>query len=154
MGFIIQIGIFGGLLLLALITGSTVERRHFRSLNKREDELSGMHVTNFKRPTGAIDTSRNAEVVIGQTVTATDYLKSFLAGIRKIFGGELRSYETLMERSQREATLRMLEEARDKGYNAVCNVRLQFADIGSLAGNKGMVTVEVFAFGTAYRIKN
>ena len=45
----------------------------------------------------------------------------------------MKSFQTLLTRARREATLQLLELARDNGYNAVCNIRLDMADIGSMA---------------------
>ena len=150
---LLQAGIPAFLILLAWFTGRAVERRHFSDLRKREHEFADMVLSDLKTFPNGADPNRSSELVAGQAVIATDYLKTFLAGIRKVFGGELRSYETLMDRSRREATLRMLAQARQKGYNAVCNIRLGFADIGGMAGTKGSVMVEVFAYGTAYCTK-
>lgn len=137
-------------LILAWITGRTAERRHLRSLDRREQALKDMLVTDIKTFPGGADPRRQAALVHGGAVIATDYLKSFLAGIRKIFGGELHSYRSLMERARREAILRMLQEAHRQGYNAVCNVRLNSADIGGMTGKRGAAMVECFASGTAY----
>jgi len=138
------------LIILAFITGRYIERRHFRNLAQREQQLSDMIISDVKTFPNGAQPHKKAELVMGQVVIATDYLKTFLAGLKKIFGGELKSYETLMERARREALLRMQEDARSRGYNAVCNVRLSFADIGGMSGTKGSVMVEIFAFGTAY----
>lgn len=148
---ILQLGVPIALILLALFTGRIAERRHFRSLNRRETELADMMLTDVKSfPAGATPAA-HATLVAGQVVIASDYLKSWLAGIRKIFGGELKSYESLIERARREAVLRMLQEARSQGFDAVCNMRLGFADIGGVTGIKNAAMVEVFAYGTAYR---
>ena len=147
---LIQIGPFAFLILLGLIVGRTVERRHLRRLGEREAVLSYMLVTDLRAYPGGVDTSRTPMMVTGQAVIATDYLKSFLAGLRKILGGELRSYRTLMVRARKEAMLRMMEEAQAAGYDAVCNLRLDSADIGGMTGRRGAVMVEAFATGTAY----
>lgn len=137
-------------IVLALFTGRAAERSHFRSIVRREQEMADMVVSDIKTfPGGAKDGPR-ATLVAGQVVIATDYLKTWLANIRKFFGGELKSYESLMDRARREAVLRMLEEARGQGFDAVCNLRLGFADIGGVSGMKRAAMVEVFAYGTAY----
>lgn len=155
-GAIIELAIGLGaptfLLLLGWTVGRTAERRHFRSLEKRERELSHMLVTDISSFPGRVAADMTPALVTGQAVIATDYLKSFLASIRKIFGGELRSYISLMQRARREAVLRMLEQAASQGYTAVCNVRLATADIGGMAGARGAAMVECFATGTAYCI--
>jgi uncharacterized protein YbjQ (UPF0145 family) len=147
-----ELGIFLFLIFLALVVGRSREHAHFRSLERRERRLERMLVTDIKTFPGGADPGKGGALVMGQAVIATDYLKSFLAGLRKIIGGELRTYETLMERARREAILRMLEEAEDQGFNAVCNLRLGTADIGGMTGARGAAMVEAFATGTAYRI--
>ena len=138
------------LILIAWITGRAAEKNHFKRLKQRENQLADMLVTDIKSfPPSAVP-QKHAELVVGQVVIATDYLKSFLANLKKILGGNLKSYESLMDRARREAILRMLEEAHHNGYDAVCNLRLQFSDIGGMSSSRGAVMVEVFAFGTAY----
>ena len=138
------------LIVLAWFTGRYAERRHFQRLRRREAQLGLMLVTDVKSFPGGADPARGGRLVMGQVVVASDYLKSFLAALRKIFGGELKSFESLMERARREATLRMMEEAHRQGHDAVCNFRLDFSDIGSMSNNKGGAMVEVFVSGTAY----
>jgi uncharacterized protein YbjQ (UPF0145 family) len=140
------------LLLIGWICGSAAQRRHYRSMNLRYREHSHMLVTDLRTFPQALTRpgTKPPGLVVCQTVIATDYLKSFLANLRKIFGGEVRSYLQLVERARREALLRVLEEARQRGYNAVCNVRLETADIGGNMGNKGAAMVTLVASGTAY----
>lgn len=143
------------LLLVGWICGGVAQRRHYRSLDLRSGRLSHMLVTDLRSfPQAAVHPGgKPPALVVAETVIATDYLKSFLANLKKIFGGEVRSYLQLVERARREALLRMLEEARQRGYNAVCNVRLEMADIGgntSSTGNKGAAMVTLLAWGTAY----
>lgn len=149
---LLQLGIPIFLLLLAWFTGRYAERRHYRSLKRREQEMFGMLVTDVKSFPGGADPNRGGELVQGQAVIATDYLKTFLASLRNILGGEVKSYESLLQRARREAILRMMAQARSRGYNAVCNIRLTMSDIGGMAGAKGAAMVEVLAWGTAYSI--
>ena len=149
---LLQLGIPLFLLLLAWFTGRYAERRHYRSLKNREREMADMLVTDLKTFPGGADPSRGGELVQGQAVIATDYLKTFLASLRNIFGGEVKSYESLLQRARREAILRMMAQARGRGYNAVCNIRLTMSDIGGMAGAKGAAMVEVLAWGTAYKM--
>lgn len=150
-GLLAQLGIPLGLILLGLIAGRAVERAHFSELRRREEEVAHMLVSDIRTFPGGVDTSLQPEMIISQAVIATDYLKSFLAGLRKILGGELTSYLSLMERARREALLRVLEEARAKGYDAVCNVRLDTADIGGAVAAKGVVMVAVVVSATGYK---
>ncbi len=152
-GLIVQIGIFGGLILLGLLAGRHAEKKHLRSLEKREAALAGMLVTDLKCFPGGASAEPTPEMIVGEVSIASDYLKSFLAGLRNLIGGEVRSFETLQLRARREATLRVMEQAVAKGFNAIGNLRLETADIGgNITTNRKqkMVVVSVIASGTAY----
>lgn len=145
---------FGGtlfLLFLGLTVGTTVDLRHRKDLTRREAELSNMLITDLKSFPGGAEIGSHATMVMGQVVIGSDYLKTFLAKLRNIFGGEVGSFVSLMERARREALLRMMQEAQDRGYDAVCNVRYETSNIGAAMGRRGMAMVEVFVYGTAYR---
>jgi uncharacterized protein YbjQ (UPF0145 family) len=132
--------------------GTYRERRHLKSLDMRENALAGLTVTNLKTITEP-ETVQQAALVSGDAVIASDYFKTFAASLRNIIGGEVKTYETLMTRARREATLRMLDEAKKLGATEVWNVRYETSNIRSASGgsrNKaGAASVEVFAFGTA-----
>ena len=138
------------LLLIAWCTGSAVERNHFRRLALRESQISGTLVTDLRSFPFAAIQPKPPKIVVAEVVIATDYLKSFLASLRKIVGGELRSYLKLVERARREAILRVVEEAKQQGYTAVCNIRLESSDIAGTANRKGVAMVSLIASGTAY----
>ena len=149
-GLILNVGIPLGCIILAWITGRIAENNHNRRLRRREGELSGMLVTDLKSFPGGVVASEGGRLVMGQVVIANDYLKAFLANLRKIFGGEIKNYEKLMLRARREAIVRMLTAADKDGFNAVGNVRLYFTDVGGMSGQRGTAMVEVLACGTAY----
>jgi uncharacterized protein YbjQ (UPF0145 family) len=142
------------LILLGLVAGKIAEQNHLRSLARREAGLREMLVTDVRSYDPAVDRSQPSTLVVAEAIISTDYLKSFFARLRNIFGGEVRSFLTLVQRSRREALLRIMEQARDKGYNAVCNVRLETADIGLSTGagaQRGATMSAIIASGTAYR---
>ena len=152
-GLIVQLGIIGGLILLGLLAGRYTERKHLRALDRREAALAGMVVSNLKCfPGGALPNPTPA-LIIGEASIASDYLKTLLASLRNLIGGEVRSFESLQMRARREATLRVMEQARAKGFNTVANLRLETADIaGNITTNqkRKMVVVSVIASATAY----
>ncbi|MBT8092626.1 MAG: YbjQ family protein, partial [Gammaproteobacteria bacterium] len=56
--------------------------------------------------------------------------------------------------ARREAVLRMVESARQQGYDAVINVRLETSRLANSARDgKGTAGVEMLAFGTALKFK-
>ncbi len=147
-GFWFQVGPVLFLLALGYGVGRLRERRHFQALDRREREYANIVVTNLKNVVDPASV-KQASLVMGEAVIATDYFKSFVAKLRNIVGGEIKAYETLMARARREATLRMLEQARRFGASEVCNVRYETSNIRSATRRSPAVSVEVFAFGTA-----
>ena len=93
---------------------------------------------------------KKSSVVTGSVVIATDYFKVFAAGLRSIFGGEIKSYQSLMTRARREALVRMLCEAREHGYQSVWNVRFETSTIQGKKRKKAG-GVEAHAYGTAVK---
>ncbi len=151
------IGIGTPLVLLALgwFVGRSREKRHFQELDRREQLCQDMLVTQLKSFPSYVFGEKPPRMLVGEAVIATDYLKSFLAGLRNIFGGEVLSYETMIVRARREATLRILEQAQREGYNAICNLRLETADIGGSGVSNGnrknqKVMSAILASATAY----
>jgi uncharacterized protein YbjQ (UPF0145 family) len=134
--------------------GKTIEKKHLASLAQREAALAHMQVHSFKRPLTPSAEPHTPALVCGEAVIASDAFKSWASGLRNIFGGEAKNYGLLYQRSRREATLRMLEAARQQGFDAVCNVRYDSVDIGGNAvrpSNKALPMATCLASGTAYR---
>ena len=129
--------------------GTIAEKRHYKSIIKREKELVKLMVVTAEGrfAEGAV---RDSFLVNGSTVVSNDYFKRILATLRNIFGGRVKSYESLIDRARREAILRMKEEARDKGAHMIVNLRLETSTIGRSANKKNKVgSIEAFAYGTA-----
>ena len=143
-----QFIILAVLLVLGFTVGTWRERLHFSSLDQREQEFTDLAVVNLKTISDPASVA-SAELVMGDAVIATDYFKGFLARLRNVVGGEVKSYETLMRRARREAMLRMLQRARELGASEVWNVRLETSNIRSSSNRNLAVSVEIFAFGTA-----
>lgn len=139
------------LLVLGLVIGRAVEAAHFRKLFIREMALSQIVVSDLRRLPENWEAA-DGMLVTGEAVIATDYFKVFAAALRNLFGGRVRSYETLVERARRQAVVRMLEQARSVGANLVWNVRIETATIqGKQQGKSG--GVEVIAYGTAMKVR-
>ena len=139
-------------LLAAYFIGSAIEKGHFRSIRKREDAVHGFPVVSF-------DTMPNdwnatgSTLVSGSIVISLDYFKRVIAGLRGLVGGRIKTYEPLLERARREALLRMTEAAREQGYDAVFNVRLETSRLANATRDgKGTAGVEMLAFGTAVKL--
>ena len=141
------------LVVFGLIIGRTVEKRHFRSIATREQEHQHVLVTQLKSFPNAADHGPAPQIVMSEVVISSDYLKTWLAQWRNLFGGEMKSFRSLQERAKRESVLRLIEQARAGGHNAICNVRIAGADIGgNTTGSKQrkIVMAAIIATGTAY----
>jgi uncharacterized protein YbjQ (UPF0145 family) len=143
---------------IGLTVGRLVERRHLKRIAIRRAALSHMLISDLRTFPGHTDSAVPEPVpqlIMAEAVIAADYLKSFLAALRKIIGGELRSYQSLMYRAREEALLRVMEKAQSLGYDAVCNVRLETADIAGAAVHGGRkqkaAFCSVICSATAYR---
>ncbi len=138
---------------LGYTAGTVAERRHYRSIGQRESELLRLPVVTFRNPYPA-EAVRGGVMVMGSAVISIDYFKRLLAILRNLFGGRVKSYETLVDRARREAILRLKEAARKKGCDIVVNLRLETSAIGKTANSKKSVgCVEVLAYGTAIALR-
>lgn len=147
--FIMQLFIPLILVLVCFLIGKGIELHHFKKLSEREQLFSGIIVTNLKTVPPQYANAQPI-LVMGSAVIATDYFKVFAAGLRKLFGGEMRSYVTLMERARREAVLRMLEQAAGQGASAVWNIRYETSTTHGQQQKKAG-GVEVLVYGTALK---
>lgn len=130
------------LLVIGFGFGQINERRHYRSILKREKELSGLTAIASKHPPR--DKYYKHHLVSGNVVVASDYFKSFLASLVNLFGGQVKPFETLLDRGRREALLRLKAQALQKQASAVFNVKYETVRVGGR-----VTTIEVFAYGTA-----
>ena len=139
------------LILIGYSFGKLAENRHVKSLRRREESNGFFLITQLKSFPAHHPDSPSPQLVMAETVVATDYFKTFLAGLRSLFGGEVRSYHSLLDRARRETTQRLVEQARKRGFNAICNLRLQTADVGgSTASRRGSAMVAILGSATAY----
>ncbi len=81
-------------------------------------------------------------LVQGSSVRSKHVGRDIMAGLKNIFGGELKGYTELLQESRDEATQRMVAQATAVGANAVLNIRFSTSSIAVGAA-------EIFAYGTA-----
>ena len=145
---LVNLGFLLALLVVGYAFGRLAERRHYRSILLREDALRRIPAiaTKFLPDDAGAETF----MVTGSVVVSVDYFKRFFASLRLLVGGRLTSYESLVDRARREAILRMKDQARRRGADAVFNVKLETASI-SKGSRDSVGSVEVLAYGTALR---
>jgi uncharacterized protein YbjQ (UPF0145 family) len=145
MAYINQFSIVIFLLILGYIAGTMAESRHYRRIRIREKLLNRIPAISIRIPP---DMNCDQVLVSGNIVIANDYFKLFVAGLKGFFGGQLNTYETLLDRGRREAILRMKEEAKKLNARLIVNVKLTTSNLG-VAQNKASGSLEVYAYGTA-----
>ena len=139
------------IIMMAYFIGSWIERRHFLNIQKREEALHGFPVVSFDTMPADWNAT-STDLVTGSIVISLDYFKRVIAGLRGLIGGRIKTYEPLLERARREALLRMTESAREQGYDAIFNVRLETSRLANARRDgKGTAGVEMLAFGTAVK---
>lgn len=142
----IDLYIFLLLIVLGYGFGQWNERRHYRSIEQREKALINLVTTNSRRPIGDLDNISDVMLVTGGVVISVDFFKLIATSLRNFFGGNMRAYETLVDRARREAVLRLKESCPDA--TQIINLRLETSSI--YKGNDGQIgSVEVLAYGTA-----
>lgn len=141
-----QLIIFAILLSGGYFFGRHAEKSHYKSILEREKHLLQLPTSASKYVLEDGGEIKRAHLVNGSMVVSVDYFKRILASLRNIFGGNVQSYETLIDRARREAVLRMKESC--PGADQVINLRLETSSITKGHG-KQIGSVEVLAYGTA-----
>jgi uncharacterized protein YbjQ (UPF0145 family) len=138
------------LIIIGLVVGRHIESEHFKSLVEREKRFDRIPTTDLKVIPDA-DKVESAEMIHGSVVVATDPFKRFIGAFRKIFGGEIRVYSSVLERARREALLRMKESHPDA--DAFFNCRVHTSTISQGNQRKQVNCFEVLAYCTAVRYR-
>lgn len=138
---------FIALIAIGYVVGTLAEKTHYRSIHEREKKILYLPAVTMKTVTHPDQKVTSAELVCGSAVISIDYFKRFLASLRNIFGGTVKSYESLIDRARREALIRMKEMAGDA--TVIVNVRIETSTIGRNANKKGVGCLEAMAYGTA-----
>jgi len=144
--------VFLVLLSLGYGFGRYLEKRHYNSIIQREALFRDLVLIASKVLPEDLPPS-DTVLVKGSVVISVDYFKRFLATLRNLVGGRVKSYESLIDRARREAILRMKEEAKALGANFVFNFKFETSSI-SKGERNAIGSIEVLAYGTALIPKN
>lgn len=87
-------------------------------------------------------------IVTGEAILGANIFKDFFAGIRDIVGGRSASYERELSRARDLAMLELMQQAREKGANAVIGIDIDYETVGT---NGSMLMVA--ASGTAVTVE-
>ena len=86
------------------------------------------------------------ELVKGSTIQSIHLGKDILQAPKSLIGGELQSYNEMMNEARALATKRMVEEAKKLKADGIVNIRYASSSVMQNAA-------EVIAYGTAVRFK-
>ncbi|MCG0033194.1 heavy metal-binding domain-containing protein [Vibrio parahaemolyticus] len=84
-------------------------------------------------------------VVTGNVVQSKHIGRDLMAGLKSIVGGEIRGYTEMMTEARDIAIQRMVEQANQKGADAIVGIRFTTSSI--VDGSS-----EILAFGTAVKL--
>ncbi|EIJ0973109.1 heavy metal-binding domain-containing protein [Vibrio parahaemolyticus] len=84
-------------------------------------------------------------VVTGHVVQSKHIGRDLMAGLKSIVGGEIRGYTEMMTEARDIAIQRMVEQANQKGADAIVGIRFTTSSI--VDGSS-----EILAFGTAVKL--
>ena len=104
-----------------------------------------MYITNTETIPGKTITACHG-VVSGSTVRAKHAGRDIMAGVKNIFGGELKGYTELLEESRNQALERMKSQATQMGANGIVNVRFSTSSVAAGAS-------EIYVYGTAVTVE-
>jgi uncharacterized protein YbjQ (UPF0145 family) len=99
--------------------------------------------------TGQVDGKRVVEtygMVRGSAIRARNVGRDIMASLRSLVGGEITEYSKLLGQSREQAIQRMVEEAEQKGANAITAVRFSTSMVMSGAA-------EILVYGTAVKVE-
>ncbi|WP_409199773.1 heavy metal-binding domain-containing protein [Methanobrevibacter sp. DSM 116169] len=82
----------------------------------------------------------------GLTVRSRGAGGQITAGVRSLFGGEIKEYVQVMEESRNDALERLIAHAKDLGANGLVGVRYDSDNISD-------IMQEILAYGTAVVVK-
>lgn len=84
-------------------------------------------------------------LITGSVVMSKHIGKDFMAGMKTLVGGEIKSYTEMLDDARRIAIERMQEKAVQLGADAIVGIRLASSEIMDGAA-------EVTAYGTAVKL--
>ena len=130
------------------VTGTIIEKRHYKDIIKREIALIKKPIINAGAKTwNSKKKIKKIELVTGEVVISGDYFKNFAATLKSFFGGRLTSFESALDRGRREAILRMRENAKDANF--IINAKIESVMINDYYTNNSVPQCAIIAYGTA-----
>lgn len=135
-------------IIVGYFRGRRNERKHYETLEKEEADLADILIFSTRYPPPSA-VPLDPVLVSGNAVVASDYFRAFVAGLRKVFGGNYAAYESLLDRGRRQALVRLKQHARSVGATMVFNVKFESAYISDRRRREAP-QIDISAYGTAF----
>lgn len=139
------------LVIFGYFTGSYRERKHYKSIQKRERQTRQLPMTTMSSASALPTTVKTRLFVVALVISVDSFKRMTVALRNSIGGGHLIVQETLLDRGRREALLRLKEQALEWGATQILNVQFETSTIGGSHGSQKVGTVEIIVYGTGVK---
>lgn len=136
-----------------LFFGKRVEKKHYISIQEREEKYKSIIVMSDKDLKRVKNNQSEWVLLIEGTVISIDAFKKLMAGFVNFFGWRMKAYESLVDRARREAVLKVKQRAYDGWYNVIANLRLETSSISKSTKNT-VGAVEAIAYATGLKVSS
>ena len=140
-----------GPFLFSWLVGNWHQKRITARLLERETALPRDNLSTLKTPVSGKAIARS-QLLITNVVSAPSHWQLFLAGIKSIFGGNIKHLDLMLDWGRSEAQQRLRELASELGFDDVINLRMETSTISMNKGGKQKGgSVEILAYGTGIK---
>lgn len=135
-------------LVVCYFTGNIIEKNHYKKIKAMENALYKSPCLTYGKSFARDTKIKNSFLVSSSVVIGCDYFKSFLAGLKNFFGGNVSAYESVLDRGRREAILRIRKYAKENSAHAIINTKIETVMLDPLGATQNP-KVCITAYGTA-----
>ncbi len=137
--------------LFSWIVGNWHQKKIIARLLEREAALPRDNLSTLKTPLSG-KTIANSQLLIANVVSAPSRWQLFLAGIKSIFGGNIKHLDQMLDWGRSEALQRLREQASEMGFDEVINLRMETSTISmNNGGRQKGGSFEILAYGTGIK---
>ena len=142
--------LFIAIIIICCITGKTFEKIHYISIRDREIMLIREPYITYGNKLLDNKKVERIELVSSNVVIGCDKFSSLCANLKNIFGGNVPTFESALDRGRREVLLRIREKAKAIGANILINVKYETINLNPIEYSQDPM-VSITAYGTAIK---
>jgi uncharacterized protein YbjQ (UPF0145 family) len=148
-GFILASSL--GPFLFSWLVGNWHQKRIIERLLEREAALPRDNLSTLSTTLPG-KTIADSQLLLANVVSAPSRWQLFLAGIKSIFGGNIKHLDMMLDWGRSEALQRLREQASELGYDDVINLRMETSTISmNNGGRQKGGSFEILAYGTGIK---